>query len=348
MTGPNRHLSTIQRSSYEPTLTETGDSETQVEQLDEAGRWQHGQPASTAIGLNAPESNNYSAEGFLSLPEMDSQLALPGGNDWDSIVQDLGSEFSSISQSISQSKDSSCPTDPSACSYSSVETGSSMLGPPADPPLSQVQHVRHLLMLNDDDEAGHNSEAIIGGAFTLGDIIRAGVNSLASKVTNTSDMPNGHHLELAYEPRNAVGAVDSCSGSAYICPQSYHPTYSSSHLLPDPVRNHIRINQLALKAACLTNASLLGVAGKMVLARNCRSPFYWPNQDVEATRALFSDTKGDLRPCPSQITDNHHIYIDLIPFPVFRERVLALRATSPPILDEIELMQDLDKDGLIC
>lgn len=332
---PNRSEPLLQHpqdSLYEPNPTETGDPATQVAQVDQT-RSQHGQPASTSTELTRPSS---STEGFLPSLEIDSQIAFPEEDDWDSIIQDIGSGFSAIDQSISPSKD---------LNYSAVNTGSARLAPLEYTPPFQVQHIRHLLMLNDDEEAGHHSEAIIGSAFTLSDIVRAGVKSLA---LNTSNIPHGRHPDLVYEPRNTDNVVDSGSGSGYLHPQDYHPVPRSSNSLPDPLRNHIRINQLALKAACLTNASLLGVAADRVLTRRCRSPFYLPDQDVEATRAIFVDTKQDLRPCPSQIFNDHHIYIDLIPFPVFRDRVLALRATSPPILDEIELMQDLDKDGLIC
>ncbi|OCL13810.1 hypothetical protein AOQ84DRAFT_282391, partial [Glonium stellatum] len=44
----------------------------------------------------------------------------------------------------------------------------------------------------------------------------------------------------------------------------------------------------------------------------------------------------------------HHPYIDILPFPNFRDRVLAATSTDPPLIDEDELCLDFSNDGMVC
>lgn len=44
----------------------------------------------------------------------------------------------------------------------------------------------------------------------------------------------------------------------------------------------------------------------------------------------------------------HHPYIDVLPFPTFRERLITLACAKEPTIDEDELCKDLENDGLIC
>jgi hypothetical protein len=62
----------------------------------------------------------------------------------------------------------------------------------------------------------------------------------------------------------------------------------------------------------------------------------------------YTKIKPDLRPSPSQINRSHEFYIDLFPFPHFRERVINMLSLSPPPFEENVLKRDLDNDGLIC
>ena len=55
-----------------------------------------------------------------------------------------------------------------------------------------------------------------------------------------------------------------------------------------------------------------------------------------------------LRPCSTQLMHQHHRYIDVLPFPTFRERIIKLAyCEKEPMINEDELCQDLI-DGLIC
>lgn len=41
------------------------------------------------------------------------------------------------------------------------------------------------------------------------------------------------------------------------------------------------------------------------------------------------------------------MYIDMIPFPVFRDRAITLLNMTPPAFDEAELKRDIESEGLL-
>ena len=125
--------------------------------------------------------------------------------------------------------------------------------------------------------------------------------------------------------------------------------------LPSPQRNHIRINQVSFLGACLANLNMLGVSSQAASYDDCTSPFFQPGLSAgrsarpsSANKSVFRHLKPDLQPRPAQIFFNHHPYIDVIPFPVFREQVITLLSLATPCFDEDELCMDLLNDGLIC
>jgi hypothetical protein len=70
--------------------------------------------------------------------------------------------------------------------------------------------------------------------------------------------------------------------------------------------------------------------------------------ETPSLSSMFSHIKPDLRPCKRQITITHPLYIDALPFPSFRKRIIALRNVEPKIMDERELWSDIGKQGLVC
>ena len=122
--------------------------------------------------------------------------------------------------------------------------------------------------------------------------------------------------------------------------------------LPDIHRNNIRIKQLLFVAACVTNASLLGLSMEGLDCTSAESPFFRKSISESAAKELclndFLDLKTHLRPSATQLVIRHHPYIDVLPFPTFRERLIKLACSKEPIIDEDELCHDLENDGLIC
>lgn len=122
--------------------------------------------------------------------------------------------------------------------------------------------------------------------------------------------------------------------------------------LPDLRANTIRITQMSFISARINNAALLGLTAAEISADDTDSPFYTAGLAQDATadlaQGVFVNIKQDLRPTQNQLTYRHHPYIDALPFPTFRERVIALLQVDPPILDEEELCHDLQNDGITC
>lgn len=125
--------------------------------------------------------------------------------------------------------------------------------------------------------------------------------------------------------------------------------------IPD-CKQVIFVQQSGLFAAVMDNTLAIGVMNgpQAIFDDDSGSPF---NRDwVESKgsmqladiRSKFSGAPRDLQPVDVQITVEHHVYLDVIPFPAFRERALKAIAHDPPLFDEDELCYDIcNLEGLI-
>ena len=57
-------------------------------------------------------------------------------------------------------------------------------------------------------------------------------------------------------------------------------------------------------------------------------------------KIAFQHIPHDLRPTAAQRAIPHHPYIDLIPWPTFRTKVLQAKTMTPSLLDEDDLLQE--------
>jgi hypothetical protein len=132
--------------------------------------------------------------------------------------------------------------------------------------------------------------------------------------------------------------------------QNANKNYVAS--LPDIRRNNIRIKQVLFVAACVANASSLGLPLEGLNYNSAESPFFRDSISESAAKMAclsdFPDLKTHLRSCATQLMYRHHPYIDVLPFPTFRERLIKLAYAEEPMIDEDELCKDLENDGLIC
>lgn len=125
--------------------------------------------------------------------------------------------------------------------------------------------------------------------------------------------------------------------------------------VPD-VKQVIFVQQTQLFAAVMDNTLAIGVMNgpEAIFADESGSPF---NKDWVASkgsmqlsqiRSKFLGAPRDLQPVDVQITVEHHVYLDVIPFPSFRDRALRAIAQDPPLFDEDELCADIcSNEGLI-
>lgn len=125
--------------------------------------------------------------------------------------------------------------------------------------------------------------------------------------------------------------------------------------MPD-VKQVIFVQQNALFAAVMDNTLAIGVMNgpQAIFNDEAGSPFNkdWMeskgSMQLADIRSKFSGAPRDLQPVDVQITVEHHVYLDVIPFPSFRERALKAIAHDPPLFDEDELCCDIcSNEGLI-
>ena len=149
--------------------------------------------------------------------------------------------------------------------------------------------------------------------------------------------------------------------------------------LPSPYKNHLAVQKLSFYAARIQNALYLGLPTFLAQKEDDVSPWYWHTQfalliskdtrtDVNTPlgvaqssydftvqrpvrrRPCFNMSETiipDLSPTTLQRTQPHGMYLDMIPFPVFRDRAIALLSMRPPAFDEAELKRDVESEGLM-
>lgn len=93
------------------------------------------------------------------------------------------------------------------------------------------------------------------------------------------------------------------------------------------------------------------------------SPFFQPLADTALNSTTIANQYQsiipDLRPCAAQIKQSHYLYVDVLPFPEIRKRILALRECvtdcedgeeggGEKVFDEKEFCRDIDADGIVC
>jgi hypothetical protein len=163
--------------------------------------------------------------------------------------------------------------------------------------------------------------------------------------TRTLPLMNSVNMEQTFQDAfSTISKPGATSTSA--TGEANHPAKLKA--LPSPYTNHIRLNRQCLYAACHRNVLQIGVPVHLAETPGCPSPFYQPYPSLESAFSNLQILKPDLQPTDIQRSIPHEIYIDTIPFPTWRDRVINLLSLSPPGLDERELKRDLDKDGLVC
>lgn len=122
--------------------------------------------------------------------------------------------------------------------------------------------------------------------------------------------------------------------------------------VPDMYSNYIHCFQTSTMLAYLHNASCIDLSIKDLL--EMKSPFYRPNTTMadDPTSLITAARKPwipiHLQPTLPQILFPHHPYLDLIPFPTLRARIITLANTSPWMFNPMELKKDIFSEGLFC
>ena len=156
--------------------------------------------------------------------------------------------------------------------------------------------------------------------------------------------------------------------------------------MPSPYLNYLQIQKFNFYAARIQNAMHIGVPPKLAETEHTLSPWYWdtqfsllvlnttpPGSSFDISRPptvsngvifparfgsfaqplrpqrcfhLNAAVSSDLSPTQLQREKPHALYIDMIPFPILRDRIITLLSMDPPAFDEDELRFDMENDGL--
>lgn len=185
---------------------------------------------------------------------------------------------------------------------------------------------------------------VVSREITIQDILKAGLAALSTVPRAEQDPPP------VSATQNAILRTRSALRTDKILimrnQQQEHARY-----LPDIYANCLSVRQFSVVAAARANAEVLGISFSQLTDPEAESPFYRGHESMPTKElpdwANVRNRSPCLHPTPSQFRHSHHPYIDVIPFPTFRQRLIDLLSMDPPMVDEDELCDDFSS-GLIC
>ncbi|KAI3401628.1 hypothetical protein diail_10229 [Diaporthe ilicicola] len=236
--------------------------------------------------------------------------------------------------------------------YTGKETSTNNEGVPEPMQILQARHSSAAMTLGPADvfftTPGQQSMSLLG-PWSSRDGTKG--KAVASKITSPSSS-SAPSNSLALSARSAVTTPTPLPGEDSLAEFMYH----LMSLRLSNVKRVIYVQQSGLFAAVMDNTLAIGVMDgpQAIFADETVSPFNrdWINSkgsmQLAQIKSKFSAAPKDLQPVDVQITVEHHVYLDVIPFPSFRERALRALAHDPPLLDEDELCCDIcNREGLI-
>ena len=141
--------------------------------------------------------------------------------------------------------------------------------------------------------------------------------------------------------------------------QKHIGSIAASTALPSPYLNFLDTARTRTLAACIQNARSMGLVISDVMKPFCIAPslFYRPHSASDDPAALLASASNptipvNLRPTLAQVLYQHPAFLDLIPIPGFRSRVILSAArkgwskVGVEGLDLFELKRDMFQDGL--
>ena len=97
---------------------------------------------------------------------------------------------------------------------------------------------------------------------------------------------------------------------------------------------------------CLAqNAATLGISPEGFLSTHSTSPFYQPFSTHNFVLAAIQGLPSSLRPTVAQLSYPHQAWIDCIPEPELRSRIIFGSCHKPPLLDCLDLWHDVLAGG---
>jgi hypothetical protein len=190
------------------------------------------------------------------------------------------------------------------------------------------------------DEIAYNQ--IMSGEISISQIFRAGLRHTPAR---TPQNPSSNDTFLIDE------STVTLRTDRILVPENGMRVHA--YALPNVYANNLRLKQFTTICALRASIEAVGLDFSMLSNPETESPFYRGSLSKDAaemiiTKEGFDNVVPHLRPTIAQIRRRHHPYLDALPFPTLRERIIEACSLESPILDEEDLCEDLKKDGLIC
>jgi hypothetical protein len=118
--------------------------------------------------------------------------------------------------------------------------------------------------------------------------------------------------------------------------------------------NYLQCTETSQLLSYFYNAPCIGLEVQDLMHICLKSPFHRPNTTMsDDPQVILAAARKPwipvhLQPTLAQILIPHHAYLDLLPFPTLRERVITLAATAPPVFRPMDLKKDILRGGLYC
>jgi hypothetical protein len=170
--------------------------------------------------------------------------------------------------------------------------------------------------------------------FNLQDILVAGIRALSEEEKKHQE----EEISSTTSQLNMEGSHQQSRSSSYTTSLE-QPPRAEIHM------STIQLTTMSFVTACFANAAMIGISPEALWDPTSQSPFY--QMQTTNTKTL-AHVKHLLQPSSTQLDNPHHPYLDILPFPAFRNRTIQLLQIQPPPFDPAQLCQDLKNDGIIC
>jgi hypothetical protein len=186
---------------------------------------------------------------------------------------------------------------------------------------------------------GRQDTLLISSTFT------SSANALALDSVNLNDLSLMHDDSRFQESFAAPTATIASNTAGLI---------DISRTLADPITNSIQFAPVTFFSAMVNNALSLGFDVAKLLTAECVSPFHrlvTPQDDPKVLLASASNPTipAHLQPTLPQILYSHPPYLDLLPYPLLRARLIVLTALMPHTFDHFDFKRDIYVNGgLVC
>ncbi|KAJ0421651.1 hypothetical protein BJY00DRAFT_311957 [Aspergillus carlsbadensis] len=158
---------------------------------------------------------------------------------------------------------------------------------------------------------------IISNEISISQIVQAGLRQV---LTNPPQNPP----PASNDTSSKGGLETTLRTDKILVPENSMQVHADA--LPDIYANHLRLKQFTAIAALRASAEAIGLSFEVLTDPDAESPFYRESISKDAAEMMIKDEFDNvvphLRPTIAQIRHSHHPYLDALPFPTLRGRII--------------------------